>query len=772
MSEPGSVPTPKPAVQDAHTVPPHHQPYNMLKVFRRPPDCLPAPAPRIPQAAPILPTPTTIQHLAALNGKKARKPRAGCEIDNNELRPHVAALDRLRTWTSPYGQEHDAKFRASLPADVVNRTYTTIFASFAPETQSNYAAGLLRFHQFCDKHQIPERARMPASHFLLAAFIAEHVGTVGGGTVKSWMSGIKAWHDVNGAPWEGEDRWVELARRTANKQGTAFKRAQRGPVIIAHLIALRTVLDTSKPFDAAAWSMATAAFWGCRRLGELSIPSLGKFDPKFHATRGAKALCPEKAFANHILVNATVPDEAPLFAFDAGSGKWSPMTKDWFMRRCSDIWKAANLLLVHGHSFRIGGSTELLLAGVPCGAVAALGGWTSLAFLLYWRKIEHIVPMNIGKAYDKNKLDEFLVICSTFPLPVPPVLNFPSLQLWWGELARAKSHPIWGELRSGLNLHLPLRADRILRSRTKTFPRGSRFPSSAVRLVASPLTALEAAKRPSGRTGVDLFPYREEEEESGADEPIKSVGSTADVARFSLQRPFTLYSMHLSSLPLARLLAHSVRRRLVVRCPRTVPASSSAREVDMSLDGAIALRRRQATVVSDSAYDSASPHAADLIIFHKRSFAVPCLLYYAVAIFATTCGTPPPRINVGGMCVSGRRSDGQGERWEGGITVCLMFPFSLLIFLSSRVIVSAHGIAIPCPLIVARRGRTLEAPYTYGVESQFTYVYMRRCAGLLSVSKMGEDRRFVSYCVRSPVVDVDVERGTARCGTGTWGMRR
>jgi hypothetical protein len=34
---------------------------------------------------------------------------------------------------------------------------------------------------------------------------------VGGGTVKSWMSGVKAWHHVNGTPWEGDDRWVELA---------------------------------------------------------------------------------------------------------------------------------------------------------------------------------------------------------------------------------------------------------------------------------------------------------------------------------------------------------------------------------------------------------------------------------------------------------------------------------------------------------------------------------------------------------------------------------
>ncbi|KAF7354419.1 hypothetical protein MVEN_01130900 [Mycena venus] len=260
---------------------------------------------------------------------------------------------------------------------------------------------------------------MPVSHFFLAAFIAQHVGEVGGDMVKSSMSGIKTWHNINGAPWEGEYRWVELARHTANKEGTAFRREQRGPVTIKHMIALRAALDLSIPFHAAIWATAMAAFWGCRHLGKLTIPSLDKFDPKLHVTcsartkrintngaiatsvplpwtksirdRGGKLiltardddLCPNKAFANHVCVNKDTPADAPLFAFMAKDGNWSPMTKDWFMRFCNAAWQKAALLRDFGHSFRIGGSTELLLAGVPCEIVAALGGWTSLAFLLY-----------------------------------------------------------------------------------------------------------------------------------------------------------------------------------------------------------------------------------------------------------------------------------------------------------------------------------------------------------------------------------------------------
>ncbi|KAJ7265139.1 hypothetical protein C8J57DRAFT_1511700 [Mycena rebaudengoi] len=147
------------------------------------------------------------------------------------------------------------------------------------------------------------------------------------------------------------------------------------------------------------------------------------------------------------------------------------MTKDWFLGRCFPIWKVARLLAVFGHSFRIGGSTELLLAGVPCDIVATLGGWTSLAFLLYWRKIEHIVPMNVGKAYDKNKLDE-PIRSSTFTssiaklhntFTVPNTYMCPSLSSCVGKPARASGASPTGELRPGVD-ELATRLRRALPS--------------------------------------------------------------------------------------------------------------------------------------------------------------------------------------------------------------------------------------------------------------------------------------------------------------------
>ncbi|KAJ6575916.1 hypothetical protein B0H10DRAFT_2443906 [Mycena sp. CBHHK59/15] len=196
---------------------------------------------RLPIAQPASVAPTATPSASApttASKPNPRKPRVGCKIQNNELRPHVLSEDCLRAWKSPFGQDRDVAFHQDLPSVVVEKSYTALFASFAGATQSNYAAGLLWFHQFCDLHLISEHTRMPASHFLLAAFITNRVGTV-----KSWMSGIKAWHDLNSMPWEGDNCWVELARHTNNKEGAAFKRAQQGPVTLEHMLALRAALD-------------------------------------------------------------------------------------------------------------------------------------------------------------------------------------------------------------------------------------------------------------------------------------------------------------------------------------------------------------------------------------------------------------------------------------------------------------------------------------------------------------------------------------------------
>jgi hypothetical protein len=54
--------------------------------------------------------------------------------------------------------------------------------------------------------------------------------------------------------------------------------------------------------------------------------------------------------------------------------------------------------ILTGHSFRIGGTTHLLLSGVPPDVVKTTGRWSSDAFLRYWRSTEQIASIYLEGA--------------------------------------------------------------------------------------------------------------------------------------------------------------------------------------------------------------------------------------------------------------------------------------------------------------------------------------------------------------------------------------
>lgn len=112
------------------------------------------------------------------------------------------------------------------------------------------------------------------------------------------------------------------------------------------------------------------------------------------------------AVKHHLSANANIPGDAPFFAFETNSNSsgWAPMTRDWFLARCSEIWIEAGLESRTGHCFRIGGATELLLRGVPPDIVQVLEGWKSQAFLEYWRKIDSILPLFISDSFSSSHL--------------------------------------------------------------------------------------------------------------------------------------------------------------------------------------------------------------------------------------------------------------------------------------------------------------------------------------------------------------------------------
>ncbi|KAJ7599466.1 DNA breaking-rejoining enzyme [Mycena floridula] len=364
----------------------------------------------------------------------------GSEIVPSELCPLVAASDRLWCWTGPASVSHQSDLEGQLSAPAIRKLNKVLLSSWVHDTKTSYGAGLLRFMQFCDRECILEKHRMPASKILLAGFAADAAGTVLGNCISSWFSGLAAWHIVNGSEWHGDDSFVKKVKRGAAKLApSSLTREQRPPVTIEHMLVLFHALDFLKHFDCAVWAVATCAFWGCCRLGELTIKSANLFDPSFHVSRsvticfqnnispsgvkesvhfhipwtkstrekgadlsitGDDIICPGKATHQHLTINSECPPNS--------------LSCGWFLDRCHGIWRSAGLLLPLGHSFRIGGASELLLAGIPPEVVATIGRWKSLAFLLYWRKIEEILPRSFSRSYDSSRIRELAVAFENF----------------------------------------------------------------------------------------------------------------------------------------------------------------------------------------------------------------------------------------------------------------------------------------------------------------------------------------------------------------------
>ncbi|KAF7327363.1 hypothetical protein MKEN_00313900 [Mycena kentingensis (nom. inval.)] len=353
---------------------------------------------------------------------KARRPKAGNAHKPNSLRPFVPASMRILAWQTPFGEERLGS-TDYLPAADMARVRAEIMNSLAENSRSAYGAGPLRFTQYCVRNDIPESARMPAEPFLLACFIADSIGQHGLKSALNWLNGLAFWHAMNFAPWHGKD--------------PSFRRPP-GPVSVDHLRCIRANLDISSPEGAATWALATSAFWGCRRLGELTLRCKSKFDPVHDVSRSASLsrtvaggrkvisihlpwtkttgsrggtliltatgddLCPVAALENHLRVNHSPNEHTPLFAFRTSSG-WSPIVKFNFLAFVSGIFKTAKLDQVFGHSFRIGGSVHLLCSGVEPEIVMKIGGWTSTCFLIYWRKLETVIPVALSRAWDKER---------------------------------------------------------------------------------------------------------------------------------------------------------------------------------------------------------------------------------------------------------------------------------------------------------------------------------------------------------------------------------
>ncbi|KAF7334413.1 putative reverse transcriptase domain protein [Mycena venus] len=279
----------------------------------------------------------------------------------------------------------------------------TLQHAWSESTLEKYGSSLAAFHEYCDKEGVSVSQRLPANEFLLCTYASSRVGEIAGRTARSALAAVKAWHTINGAEWRGGIRLRYTLRAVKNMAPSSSKRPMHPPVSATMVDILGEELNHEDPFDSCVYGTAapsSAAASPLLRIFSHHVPRRARagLHLPWTKTKGKKGdlamLCrqfvpsdPVQAVENTISVN-NIPADQPLFSYRTKNGGLICLTRRKFLKRCNEIWSRHGFPAFTGHSFRIGGTTELLLAGVHPDVVQVMGRWQSDAYKVYWRRMD------------------------------------------------------------------------------------------------------------------------------------------------------------------------------------------------------------------------------------------------------------------------------------------------------------------------------------------------------------------------------------------------
>ena len=349
----------------------------------------------------------------------------------NSSSPTQPSLVTTHTGHSLVAQDHHPFFDIGTDSPLLSsrardHVSLAIQNSWAKSTVKRYSGTIRQYILFCDAEHVPDHLRFPADEFVLCAFAASSLGRHARTTPRSRLSALKAWHLAHNMEWKGSSRLRFVLNGVHNLSPNSSRQPLRPPINARMLSQLVERLDLTSHFDAAVAACAVTAFWGQCRLGELLPTSLASpIDMAFPTRSGLwKSLRNPHSYLLHlprtktsrhgediVLVNQhspidpisllnnviqvnMIPEDGHIFSYKTPDGL-SPLTKPLFLRRCNEIWQALGYPHTTGHCFRIGGTTELLIAGTPPDVVKATGRWSSESFLRYWRSLDDIAPLHI-----------------------------------------------------------------------------------------------------------------------------------------------------------------------------------------------------------------------------------------------------------------------------------------------------------------------------------------------------------------------------------------
>ena len=249
--------------------------------------------------------------------------------------------------------------------------------------------------------------------------LVAHLATAGlrAQSISGYLSAL--WHlsiEVGLQPLRKEEcSCLSYVLKGVNRSQAASGRPRRLLITPAILLSLKAVWESgSVDFYSARllWAMSLSAFFGCFRIGELTVqdtssptavevadvsfegsPIRAKIHLRFSKTdpsgSGANVflgftggpLCPVTALGNYLRVRP--PGPGPLFV----SADGRPVSRATFVTGVRVALSSARVDSegYTGHSFRVSAAMVAARVGIPTHLIKAMGRWSSDAFMVYLR---------------------------------------------------------------------------------------------------------------------------------------------------------------------------------------------------------------------------------------------------------------------------------------------------------------------------------------------------------------------------------------------------
>lgn len=284
--------------------------------------------------------------------------------------------------------------------------------TFADSTRSAYSCQMNKYIKFCEQYGFQP---VPANNDMLCMYAVYLSRTLCPSSIKQYLNVIRILHLQNDLenPLQDNFHLAAVLKGISRHKGQIV--SQKLPITTGILSSFFKVLNLENAQDLTFWSACLVAFYGMLRKSSL-FPSKPMSDHMciancvFHTwglkiqlsysktiqckerrayivlpwNRENRDLCPVSTLLRSLQSNGCRQATDKLFTF-VSWGRKHEMSHSIFDFMLKRVLKAVGLSSEQysGHSFRRGGATHALYAGIPAEVIRAQGDWKSLAYLRY-----------------------------------------------------------------------------------------------------------------------------------------------------------------------------------------------------------------------------------------------------------------------------------------------------------------------------------------------------------------------------------------------------